>query len=251
MLSQTVDRLSLRLLGLLVRWTSRRYPDANARRWSNRQLRRFGSLFNGDVINVSAGADRDKEGGRYRDYFSAARSYRTSNFNHDPEGDANQLLLDLSVGRGGCGERTGQFDVVFSHTVLEHIYNIDQAVQNLCAMTRDCVITIVPALQSYHHNEPIFKDFWRFSPFTLIELFKAEGLSTIYLDWNSAPVGNVYLFHIATRSPDRWQDVIRMPSRHCQETEGPGYWHQYLQSGCSLSNGKLRTLEDAAIRSTE
>ena len=42
------------------------------RRWSNTELRRFAHLFGGPAVNVSAWQDRDKEGGFYRQYFSAA-----------------------------------------------------------------------------------------------------------------------------------------------------------------------------------
>ena len=50
-----------------------------ARLWSNEQLRLVAPLFDGDVVNVSAGDDIDKAGSLYRDYFSNARSYHITN----------------------------------------------------------------------------------------------------------------------------------------------------------------------------
>ena len=43
--------------------------------WSNRELERYAGLFKGRVVNVSAWEDKDKEGRRYRDYFSNAEAY--------------------------------------------------------------------------------------------------------------------------------------------------------------------------------
>lgn len=45
------------------------------------------------------------------------------------------------------------FDVVFSHTVLEHLYDVQAAVSTLCALTRHTVIVIVPFIQEQNSTE--------------------------------------------------------------------------------------------------
>ena len=51
-----------------------------ARHWSNEELRKIAKLFEGDVLNASAGTDEDKEGAYYSEYFSRAASYELSNY---------------------------------------------------------------------------------------------------------------------------------------------------------------------------
>ena len=94
-----------------------------ARCWSNSVLRQIAPLFKGDVVNVSGWRDEDKEGGLYRDYFSAARSYRVTNFGGFRGESANTTLRldlekDLPQGLNGCA------DVVFNHTTLEHVIDM-------------------------------------------------------------------------------------------------------------------------------
>ena len=55
-------------------------------------------------------------------------------------------------------ELENQFDVVFNHTTLEHIFDIFTAFQNLCRLTKDILIIVVPFLQEQHEN---FGDYWR------------------------------------------------------------------------------------------
>ena len=54
--------------------------------WSNRELRRVGSMVRGDVVNVSAWQDSDKEGGHYKDYFPNASSYTITNWRTEARG---------------------------------------------------------------------------------------------------------------------------------------------------------------------
>lgn len=64
----------------------RTYTDvafSAARSWSNTELAKFSSLFDGTVINVSAWEDKDKEGRTYKSYFSNCEDYFTSNFGTD------------------------------------------------------------------------------------------------------------------------------------------------------------------------
>ena len=36
--------------------------------WSNNELKKFSDLFRGDIVNISAWRDEDKEGKQIRDY---------------------------------------------------------------------------------------------------------------------------------------------------------------------------------------
>ena len=49
------------------------------REWSNDELKKFAHLFKGDIVNVSAWKDEDKEEGFYRQYFDRAKSYKITN----------------------------------------------------------------------------------------------------------------------------------------------------------------------------
>jgi hypothetical protein len=192
-------------LGRLVR---RMLPgsDFNARYWSNDELRRFAHLFQGDVINVSGGADLDKQGGRYREYFSSNLTYWVSNY-RVLQGVENEFLLDLETA-DVPSELVARYDVVFSHTVLEHVFDVQRAVENLCLLSRDVIITVVPFLQSFHRDS-WYADYWRFSPLTVKRLFERRGFATIYLTWNEDALGNLYVFHVCSRVPCRWEIISR------------------------------------------
>lgn len=122
--------------------------------WSNRELRRFAGLFEGDIVNVSGWKDMDKEGGFYRDYFSNASTYTITNYNPDKTSCKEkepEIVLDLE--NRLPDELVSRFDVVFNHTVLEHVYDFRTAFHNLCLMTRDIVIIVVPFLQQMHVHD--------------------------------------------------------------------------------------------------
>jgi len=177
-----------------------------ARVWSNRELGKFGHLFIGDVVNVSGWQDQDKEGRSYKDYFTNARSYTITNFKSEArgfQGYDNEIFLDLS--KDLPEQLAGKFDVVFNHTVLEHIFEVHTAFRNVCMMTRDVVIIVLPFLQQMHES---FGDYWRFSPMTIKRLFEANGLSLLYLSFNGHKKASVYVFAIASRNPEKWAGKI-------------------------------------------
>jgi hypothetical protein len=170
--------------------------------WSNRELRRLAPLFSGDVINVSAWRDEDKEGERYRRYFSGAAHYYTSNYDPVPGSAAPaDFLLDLE--QPLAPELCSRFDVVFNHTTLEHVFDVFTAIGNLCAMSRDVVIVVVPFIQRVH-TEASFSDYWRFTPHALRRLFERSGLSVVY--FSSTPVSGASVYHlcVAVRDEKRW-----------------------------------------------
>lgn len=179
--------------------------------WSNNELRKFAHLFSGDIVNVSGWKDIDKQGQRYRDYFSEADSYTITNYDADKrgfQGMEGEIFLDLT--KPLPSELTGRFDVVFNHTTLEHIFDASLAFHNLCEMTRDVVILVVPFLQPMHTN---YGDYWRFSPQAVVEMFNREGLEVAYLNFNDHYRSSVYVFAIGLKRPDSWKGVLPFTSR--------------------------------------
>jgi hypothetical protein len=175
---------------------------ANARHWSNAQLREISQMFTGDVVNVSAWEDQDKQGERYRSYFTNCNSYHTTNFGTEQgvlQGDANEMFLDLE--QDLSADLAGRFDVVFNHTTIEHVWDFHKAMDNICLLSNDIVIIVAPWLQPQHTD---YGDFWRFSPLAIAKLLDDRGLKVIRLSWNSQQFSAVYIFAVATRHPDKW-----------------------------------------------
>ena len=181
--------------------------------WSNQELKKFASSFSGDVVNVSAWNDGDKEGACYRDYFTNAGSYTITNYRAEArglQGFENELFLDLTKDLPEA--LINRFDVVFNHTVLEHIFEVEKAFENLCLLSRDVVILVVPFLQKMHAD---YGDYWRFTPEAVKKLFERNGSSVQYLSFNSHLNASVYIFCIGTKNPEKWRGVI--PYRYAYE----------------------------------
>lgn len=179
------------------------------RRWSNLELRRIAPLPSGKIVNVSAWKDEDKEGGRYRDYFSNATEYWITNFESNARGFQgnleNEIFLDLTQPLdAGLHDA---FDVVFNHTVLEHVFDVHAAFANLCRMTQDLAIIVVPFLQEEHGD---YGDFWRFTPQAIDRLFRLNGMSTLYLSYNEDRDASIYVFGVASKHSDRWQAIASL-----------------------------------------
>lgn len=182
-------------------------PDFRAlRMWSNSELRKFAPLFGGSVLNASAWKDVDKEGSRYRDYFTKAKEYMISNYHAEAKGMQHwpdEFFLDLE------GEVPGRwsnhFDVVFNHTTLEHVYDFKKAFANLCKLSKDAVIVVLPARQPLHGVG--YSDYWRFTPEGVKRLYEENGLSLRYVSSSGWNEPSVYLFCIGYRRKD-WDAVI-------------------------------------------
>lgn len=180
--------------------------EYNARCWSNERLKYFCSNFSGRIINISGGDDSDKQGDVYRNYFNNKTDYYISNFSKLYEVE-NEIEFDLRSRAIDIND-TGKYDVVFTHTVLEHVYELDAAINNICSLSRDIIITVVPFIQSYHRDH-WYDDFWRFTPVALFKAFELRGFKTLHVDWNDDPIGNIYILHIASKNPDRWGHVFK------------------------------------------
>lgn len=188
------------------------------RDWSNREIRRFAPLYTGDVVNVSAWEDRDKSGSVYREYFCNAADYFTTNFGTEQgemQGGLHEVYLDLEDDLGS--DLLSRYDVVFNHTTLEHIWNFRKAFYNLCRMSSDTVILVVPWLQPLHSS---YGDYWRFSPQAVARLFAELKMTTLYLSWNHDVRSAVYVFAIATHDRRRWESEF---SETIVEPYRPGF----------------------------
>jgi len=172
------------------------------RAWSNLELRKIAGELSGTVVNVSAWQDSDKQGGRYRDYFPKATSYLITNWRTEArgfQGTEGELFLDLTDRLPD--DLVQHFDVVFNHTTLEHVFEFDKAFANLCRMSRDLVIVVVPLLQQVHAD---YGDFWRFTPQAVQALFERNGFGCVYVRTNDNLRSSVYVFAVGAREPARW-----------------------------------------------
>ena len=178
-----------------------------ARQWSNRELKRIAPLMKGDVVNVSGWRDEDKEGGHYRDYFPGAASYTITNFGgfRGFQGGGGEIALDLTAPLPS--ELNAAFDVVYNHTTLEHIFEVRTAFKNLCMMSRDIVIVVVPFAQVQHEHENIL-DFWRFTPTCLRYLFKENGTEVVYESANDHRNAATYIVMAGAKKPQNWRGVL-------------------------------------------
>ncbi len=171
--------------------------------WSNNELSKFAPFFSGTVVNISGWTDTDKEGKTYRDYFCNANKYSITNYAADGDrgvqGSDDEISLNLEE---DLDDRLiNQFDVAFSHTVLEHIFDVRKAFSNICKISKDVVITVVPYLQQLHGISDNVGDYWRFTPLTMRHLYEENGLTLRYCSSNGdASDASVYLFCIGYRS---------------------------------------------------
>jgi len=191
--------------------------------WSNKELKKFASYFKGHVVNVSAWKDEDKQGCRYRDYFSSATNYSLTNYLPEArglqEGLDDQIFLnlegDLPV------DLKNKFDVVFNHSVLSHVFECVKAFDNLCAMSSDIVIVVIPFLQ---HQQSAYGDYWRFTPEVVNKLFKKNNMELLYINYNDGSNQFIYIFAIASKNPDKWQMIKNHPDNHKDNlTDKVGY----------------------------
>lgn len=179
--------------------------------WSNSILKEMAHHFKGNIINVSGWKDQDKQGKYYRDYFTNLDTYNISNFVSEARGfqgnQENEFFLDLQ--KPIEAKYSNKFDVVFNHTVLEHIFEVNQAFENLCKLSKDIVIVVVPFLQEQHAD---YGDYWRFTPLTLENLFKKNNKEMIYVNYNDNPGESIYVFAVGCSNRDDWHKITNLRS---------------------------------------
>ena len=202
--------------------------------WSNNELKKFAHLFTGDIVNVSGWKDRDKEGRHYRDYFINSTHYYISNYKSEYKGFQgfdNEFFLDLT--KDLDEKYINRFDVVFNHTTLEHIYDVKKALKNLCLMSSDIVILVVPFLQQMHGD---YGDYWRFTPLAIKNLFEENGFTLVYLSFNNHRNTSVYIFAIGSKKPEKWYQISNEFDYKCREGLFDSF-ENYI--GCRAINNSL------------
>jgi hypothetical protein len=220
-----VERLRCRL----VNEARFRHPEWHPRRWSNAEIRGLAPLCPGEVVNVSGWRDEDKQGGRYRDYFTAASRYAVTNYwgsAKPDDGLEGSVFLDLQGPLVPDLEQS--FDTVFCHTVLEHLADAGLAMRHLAHLARDAVLLVVPFVQDEHYTPGIFGDYWRFTPMGLRSLFEKAGLTVVYLSANDQPWYPVYLVALAVRDPAAWAARLGEPA----EAQGRLYARTFNYERC-------------------
>jgi hypothetical protein len=186
---------------------------------TNKVLLKYARFFSGNIINVSASNDMDKNcsfqdyyfgdynnGQRYKEYFVNADSYTITNYPNDETkidlDEASSFSLDLEDNLDK--KLVGKYDVVFNHTVLEHVFDVFKAFENLCKLSKDIVILIVPQFQQIHDYQKGYKDYWRFTPFAIDKLFEKYNMRVLVRETTHGFSESMYLFYIATKDSDKW-----------------------------------------------
>lgn len=169
--------------------------------WSNNELKKFSKNFYGNIINVSGWKDSDKLNSNYKDYFTNCKNYFISNWSFSERSQENDLLENeylIDLESDLKQELIGKFDVVFNHTTLEHIFDIYKSFKNLCELSNDVVIIIVPFLQEQHTTLD-FKDYWRFTPQVIKKLFEKNDFNLAYINANDQSESSIYVFAVGCK----------------------------------------------------
>lgn len=193
--------------------------------WSNKEIRKLAPFFKGDIINISAWEDRDKEGDMYKHYFTNCSSYIISNYSGHRGfiGKDNEIFLDLTqpVPPG----LVGRFDVCFNHTTLEHIFDVRKAFSTICTISRDIVFILVPFCQEQHELGEA-KDFWRFTPTCMRYMFKENGLEIVYEAQSPYKNAGIYLVFVGSKFPEKWRGSL--PQFEPIQKSGSWIGHNFL-----------------------
>jgi hypothetical protein len=192
-----------------------------ARYWSNRELKKVLEVIDdhGSVVNVSGWRDSDKEGGTYRsEYFHKASDYHVTNWMSEArgmQGDIeNEIFLDLEEVL--ASDLIGKYDIVFNHTTLEHIFDVSTAFENLCLMSKNLVIIVVPFLQEQHAN---YGDYWRFTPQVIKKLFSKYGFKAVYISANDDKEDAIYVFAVGVKKGASLANVKNLQDNLVEKVE--------------------------------
>ena len=201
------------------------------RAWSNRELKKIGALLSGSVLNCSGWCDEDKQGGYYRDYFPRATGYHVSMqeirvFEGEDKSIRRRPDVAIDLEHAISTSLVGKYDIVFCHTVLEHIFDVFMAFENLVALSRDIVIVIVPWCQRVHESHSSnddYCDYWRIAPSALKRLFEKNGLSLIYINGNWDFHASTYYLAVGSKQPDSHKVIMKL-SPSCVPDGSNIYW---------------------------
>lgn len=214
--------------------------ESRPRPFSNRVLRQYLQFLGGDIINVSGWKDSDKEHSFYRDYYGWRHRYVVSNVYGErgmpasPSVEVESVYLDLERPLPTGLERA--FDVVFSHTVLEHVFETRVALENIDRLSRDVVAIVVPFSESLHYTQS-YGDYLRLSPLFLKRFFEERGYSVLLCTCNEQPFFPIYVIFIASREPEHHEVAFYSAPRSFEVRISPSRWGRYRHVGLTVSEG--------------
>ena len=137
----------------------------SSRALSNNLLRKWCPKVTGDVLSIGSGDDADRQGSHYRDYFTSASSYTTSEVV-----EGCDLVLDV-MNPGKLGRK---WDAIFCSGVLEHVNDPDAALDGMKSLLRKkgTLLLGVPFRQAIHRAP---EDFWRWTEHGLRVILERHG----------------------------------------------------------------------------
>lgn len=187
----------------------------NARWWSNEEIKRAIAPLSDlqSVINVSGYDDRDKQGGHYREYFPVSIDYFMTYYPTDEakgKSEAFGKAFPVDLMETLPRKLEERFDLVFNHTVLEHVPNPFKGFEQIVKMSRDLVLTIVPFRQQLHFIQGSFGDYFRITPMGMRYLHQVNGLTTLYESTTPSPAGQIYVVSLATKHPEKHENYPAM-----------------------------------------
>jgi hypothetical protein len=173
----------------------------NGRTYSNVCLKRILALLNvKSVLNVSGWDDGDKEGGRYSDYFSQkVNKYEVSHFEDDylrSDTDLSKIVINLE---DVDYQAVKKFELVFSHTVLEHVFDQQNAFRIMCSLAEKYVVGVVPMINVLHW-EKTYDDYWRFTPHGIRKLFENNEFKLVHLEIGPTLSISQYIIFVGARN---------------------------------------------------
>lgn len=139
---------------------------------SNALLRDWCRDITGAVLSVGSSSDDDGTGTKYREYFTRADRYYTSEPTMHPDCD---LLLDV---RNMRVVPDASIDAVFCSGVLEHVDDCHVAVSECLRILKAGGIFLVgvPFAQPIHRAP---QDFWRFTEYGVRFLLRAFAIDDL------------------------------------------------------------------------
>lgn len=138
---------------------------SRSRKESNAWLLRQCPGIRGDVLSIGSESDSDRQGDFYRNYFSMASSYITSEVS--PKFGCD-LICDI---RSMPQIADNRYDCIFCNGVLEHVDDIRAGLAEMTRILKSGGILLlgVPFRQAIHMGP---NDFWRFTEFGIRYLLK-------------------------------------------------------------------------------
>lgn len=131
---------------------------SQARKESNQWLRKHCKDIQGKVLSIGSAKDKDGEGDYYKNYFSKALCYTTSeiseNFNCD-------LVLDIRAMPEIANET---YDCIYCSGVLEHVDDFHAGFNEITRILKpDGILLLGLPFRQPIHMPP--QDFWRFTKY--------------------------------------------------------------------------------------